>query len=792
MKIPFTWLKDYVDIDVSPEALAEKLLAAGFETEQILRLDKGIRGIVAGKILSVEKHGNAAKLQVCTVDIGRKAPVTICTAATNVFAGAFVPAATDGAVLADGTEIRSTDMRGVQSCGMLCSGAELGIDDGVYEGAEIDGIMIFREEYAPGTDVRAILGLDETVLDIAVTANRPDCQSVYGIAREAAAVLGKPLKPLPADIKPEEGGGDIAVTVENPELCTRYMAGEIRNIRLAPAPERMRRRLIAAGIRPVNNIVDITNYVLIEAGQPLHAFDAALLAGGKITVRNARTGESITALNGKDYALNTDILAICDAEKPVAIAGVMGGRDSGINGGTVNAVLEAARFNRGSVRGTGRALSLRSDSSARFEKGVDSHTTETGFFRALHLVQELQCGTVMSRFIDIGEKPERRVLSFPLSAITDLLGIAVPAAKVVKILNGLSIKSSVKGKLLTAEPPPCRVDLENEADIAEEVIRVYGYDKLESRFLAEARPTAGGVPFAARCADRARDILTGLNLNEAVTYSFIPTSSNDKLSLAAGDALCSHIRIRNPLSEEYAVMRANLAHNLLTAADYNLKRKNKDVRLFEYGRVYRMTEGKPWETNKIAVLLVGADADFFTLKGIIAALVSGFSRKAEYVRGGTPFLHPGKRADIVIDGVTAGFLGEVHPVTARAYDLPPDGGVYLAEVDFDILTAGYTGKRTVRGLPKFPAVERDLALVLTEEAELGTLIGRLKAANPLVEDVTLFDLYRGDQIEKGYKSAALRITLQDYEDTLTDTRINAAVRELLDIAAAEFGARIRA
>ncbi|GHV00495.1 phenylalanine--tRNA ligase beta subunit [Clostridia bacterium] len=798
MKLPVNWLREYVDIgSITPETLADKLLNAGFEAEGIERLDKGMRGIVVGKILKLTRHENAARLQVCEIDIGRKTPVIICTAATNVFEGASVPVATDDSVLADGVNIRATDMRGVRSCGMLCSGHELGIDDSVYPGAEVDGIMILQEEYLPGSDILEILGLNDVVLDISVTANRPDCQCVYGMAREVAALLERPLKPLALDfaVADSEGASDAAginISVENKTLCPRYMAQAARDIKIAPSPAYIRHRLHACGIRPINNIVDITNYVLLEVGQPLHAFDTALIGGKKIIVRNAAPEETITALDGKEYTLKQSVLIIADAEKPVAIAGVMGGEYSGINESTVEILIESARFDRGSVRATSRALGLRSDSSARYEKGVDQASPEIGLSRALHLIGELQCGALLPRVADIGGAPAKRTAVFPVNEIARVLGVAVSAKVVSDVLNRLSVPHKIAGGVLRVEIPPYRGDIIDGADIAEEVIRVWGYDKLKPRLMKKARPTIGGKPEILRCSDRLKSLLTGLGALEISTYSFIPPSSNQRLILkSAGDAFYSHIQIANPLGEEFSVLRANLAHGVLTAAEYNLKHKNAAFRLFEYGRSYKKADGKNSfrETNKIAVAVTGQGEDFFTLKGIVGEIGAEYRTVFEYKRSALPFLHPGKSAVVLLNGEPIGYMGEIHPIAARNYGLTQN--LYLTELDFDAVAAQYDGKFTARELPKFPAVERDLALVMDMDVEVGRLIAALKKADPLIEDIQLFDLYQGPQVADGQKSAAIRIVLQDYTATLTDERINAVTAVVLQAAEKGFGAVLR-
>lgn len=790
MKAPLKWLSEYVDIEIGVEELAKRLLNAGFEVEEIIDLSGGIKNVVTGKILRLEKHPNADKLQVCTIDVGEKEPVIICTAATNVFEGACIPVAKDGSVLAGGHPINATNFRGITSFGMLCSGAELGIDNSVYEGAETDGIMILKEEYAPGRDMLEVLGMDDTVLDISVTANRPDCQCVYGIAREISVLLNKPLRPLALKTNDKEGSAGVAVRVENTALCPRYMLKGAEGVRVAPSPMWMQARLRAVGIRPINNIVDITNYVLIEVGQPLHAFDDRMITGKTIVVRNAAEGETITALDGKTYKLKPSMLAICDAGKPVAIAGVMGGEHSGISADTKRVLIESARFARGSVRATSRALGLRSDSSARFEKGVDQGLQSIGLYRAMHLMEALNCGTPLSETVDAGGEGAYRTVEFPIKKISDIIGIKIPDAKVTEILNNLSIQSRLSGKNLICIIPPFRSDVEDFADIAEEVIRIYGYDKVKASFIKKARPTEGVTPESVRLSDRLRTTLCGLGLSEIITYSFVSPQFPQKLMLTGGRE-AEPYKIRNPLGEEYSVMRTTLMHNILSVAEYNLNHKNLEFGIFESGKVYLpRPEGEmPEERVRFSLLLTGQGKDFFDLKAICEEIAADFRVSFEYKRSEKAFLHPGISADIFVRGQYLGFLGQVHPIVQKNYDLSQT--VYAAELDFELLAALNDPSVTAKVLPKFPDVERDIALVLDAETEIGAVIDVLSAADPLIAGVKLFDIYRGEQVDAGKMSAAFRITLRDYEDTLKDNRINEAMAALLAAAEKKCGAQIR-
>jgi phenylalanyl-tRNA synthetase beta chain len=669
---------------------------------------------------------------------------------------------------------------------MLCGGGELCIDDGVYAGAGVDGIVLLRKDDALplGLDINKVLGFDDIMLNVAVTSNRPDCQSVYGIAREIAAILDRPLKPLEIGFTEAEGGAGIQIKVDEPKFCPRYTAKAVKDIKLGPSPKWMQGRLRAVGVRPINNIVDITNYVLWETGQPMHAFDVSKIGGKQLNIRMGRN-EEITALDGKKYIVTDKMLAIADAEKPVAIAGVMGGEYSGVTADTKDILFESARFARGHVRITGRALGLRSDSSARFEKGVDQNSPETGLFRAVHLVQRLNCGTVMSCLTDIGGPEKDRAVTASVNKIFGLLGVKIPLDICVGILNRLGLKVSVKGKDFVCGVPAHRGDIEDFADVAEELIRIYGYDKIKPSFIKKARPTVGAVPETIKAANRLRNTLTGQGMSEITTYSFISPSAFDKLMLDKNDTLRRVHTIKNPLGEDYSVMRTTLLHNILSAAEFNLKRKNNELRLFEYGRVYSDAE-----INKVSLLVSGGGENFYTLKGIVENIVADFGIcDLSFAVCDLPFLHPGKSAAITVNGNDIGYLGEIHPLVLANYDIHQ--AVLAAELNFDALLKVEVKAKKAVPPPQHPDIERDIAVVTEEKYTAGELERAIKSADPLVISARLFDIYRGGQIAAGYKSAALRLRIQPFDRTLTDKEVGDVMDRVVKSLERQCGAKLR-
>lgn len=797
MKLPLSWLKDYVDIDISAEELAKKLLNCGFEVEEIIYKGEDIENVVAGKILTIKKHLNADKLSICSVDCG-SGIIQVVTGATNVKEGDVVPVALHGATLPGGIKIKEGKLRGELSQGMLCSGKELNITDIDYEGASVDGILIIKEEVAPGADIKRVLGLDEYILDVSVMANRPDCQSVYGLAREVAAILGKPLKSL--NLYYEEDKGDniqhyLDVDVEASDLCPRYMAKCVRNIAMVETPAWMKKRLALCGIRAINVIVDITNYVLLEMGQPMHAFDRRFLQGGKIVVRRAHSNEKIITLNEKENVLTDDMLVICDAEKPVAVAGIMGGENSGIREDTEIIVFESAKFARDSIRKTSRKLSLHSDSSARFEKGVDAALCEISLNRALALVYQLGCGKIVCGVKDVcAEKINNRIISVEKNKIDKLLGITIEKDAMLRILNGLGFKASFEGDTLTCEVPVFREDIDGYPDLVEEIIRYYGYDHLVSTLLKNATITKGGKAPSHKDSDRLKDVMTAQGFNEIITYSFISQGYFDMLKLLPDDPLRNTIKLMNPLSEKMAVMRTTLVPGIIETVASNVRKKILSGRLFELCNVYipksLPLDNLPDEIPMLGFAMFGEEEDFFTAKGVIENIAGYFGLELSYERGSYAFMHAGRCADVYCDGAKIGFFGEVHPDVLDTFDIRQR--IYIAELDYRMIEKNISYYKGYRPIPKFPEVERDIAVLVGEEITCRQLIDTIRGkGGALLKDAWLFDHYAGGQIEKGKKSMAFSLTFGAEDRTLKVEEVDQAIDRILKSLNIEHGAVLR-
>ncbi len=773
MLLPYSWLKEYVNVSIPAEELKDKLFSCGFEVEELTYLGKDVEGVYTGKIVKCEKHPDADRLTVCGVDCGGRGMKQIVTAATNVFEGAIVPIALDGATVKhEGgvQKIKTGKLRGVTSEGMFCSGEELGINDDFYEGAEVNGILILDGDTPLGADIRPIVGIDDYLFDIAVTANRPDCMSIFGLAREVAAVCKLPLK------APETSYGcaktDVKVTVEvkEPKLCPRYIGHYVKDVKIGKSPRFLRRRLALMGLRSVSNIVDITNYVLLEMGQPMHAFDRKFLHGDRIIVRCAEEGEKITTLDEKEFTLRPDNLLICDGERPVALAGVMGGLNSEIKEDTYEVFFEAASFARDSVRKTSRSLGQRSDSSARFEKGVDPlYTPEIGMARALHLVQELGCGTPTDYGADVFSVPmTKKVVRTSYAALDRVLGIHVPKEEVNGILGRLFFEIDEKGEEFSAVVPLWRDDVDGFPDLAEEVIRMYGYEHIVPTFLERATVTHGGRTPAQAQEQKAKKALQHEGFMEACNYSFYSPKDFDLLRLPADAPERRAIKILNPIGEDLSVMRTTLVPSMLQNIVRNVRRGNYEGRLFELANVYlcEATELKELpEERKHLVLGLWGEGDFFDLKGAVEALAEAFDVRISFEKGTRPYLHPGVTAVVKMGEKEVGVLGELHPEIANGLAL--ERKAYLAELDYAALSRKFAKDITYRGLPKFERVQRDLAVVVGEEITCAQVTECILHACKAVTKAELFDVYRGKQLGEGKKSMALRLTFECADSPLS-------------------------
>ncbi len=784
MKISLKALKYYVDINVPVEELCDRMVMAGFEVESIECEGENIKNVVAARIVKLEPHTDSDHLQICQMDIGAESLVQIVTGAQNIKEGDLVPAALDNSDLPNGMHIKAGKLRGVESNGMLCSGEELCLTEEDYEGASVHGILILKDEWAPGTDMRKVLGLDDYIIDFKITANRPDCNCFMGVAKEASVVLGSAYHPPVPTYKTV--GGDIKdfvdVEVKNYDLCPRYVGRVVKNLRIKPSPAWMQKALTASGMRPINNIVDITNFVMLETGQPMHAFNYNELADKKIIVRNATEGEKITTLDGKDYNLTTDMLVIADGEKPSCLAGIMGGKESEIEDDTKDLFLECAKFRRDSVRKTGRALGIRTESSGRFEKGVDIINVGFAMDRALQLICDLDAGDIIDGVLDRNQGlPEDKILNVTSKSIVELLGVDIPESKMVEILNSLCLPTTAKDGVLTVRVPSIRDDIEGRADFAEEVMRIYGYDHIVGTPMRGDVMRGKKLPARVK-SDKMKSLLCGMGCYEIATYSFIASGALDTLSLPEDDSRRNAVKLINPLGDEYSTMRTQLVTSMLTVMATNINRKITAGRFFEESKRFvpkalPVTE-QPEELPTLCIGVYGKDEDFFTLKGIVEELMTLFGAHTQYKRSNESYLHPGRQAEVLANNVSCAVLGEVHPAVAKNYDI--DTRVYVAEIKLDVLYGINKRKVTYKPLPKFPAVERDFAMLCDADIPVGDLERAIvSGGGRLLEKVELFDVYQGAQIPEGKKSVAYSVWLRSAEGTLTDAQIEDASQKII-------------
>lgn len=795
MKVTYKWLKDFVDIEDSAEVLADKLTSAGFEVEELIYQNEHLHHVKVGKIVKIEKHPAADKLQVCKVDLGGEF-VQIITSATNIFEGAIVPVSLPGADLANGVKIQKSKLRGVDSDGMFCSGEELGIDDSYIEGASINGILILPKDFKLGEDIDVALGLDDVVLDVGITPNRPDCMSVIGIAREVCAIYGKKFKePSLSYETTKEKAADCISVERKSDACSRYMAAVVKNVKIEKSPELIRRRLFAVGIKAINTIVDLTNYVLIEMGQPMHAFDKNMIEGDKIIIRPAAQDEKLEVLNHNTYALSPSDLVIADAKKAMVIAGVIGGTGSCIADETKDTVIESAVFDLKSIRLTSKKIGVRTDSSARYEKGVYFSGAENGLKRFLHLVSSLKLGDICEGVIDEHvAPPKERIVKCEVKEINDILGVEIPEKEMSRILNGLGIETSIEKGAITARVPAYREDIENAYDLAEEVIRIYGYDvydKTETKLFENSTVTEGGLDARTALKRKLKSSLIHNGFFEALNFSICPPDICEKLNVT--DNRRFMVRIANPISEEVASLRSVMVHSLLSSVAYNESVGNKNINLFEAGRTYQpqslpMTE-LPIETNHIAI--VSTAMDFAEFKACVLAMLAETGLKYKLIRSKEGYLHPGVSADIVDDaGEVYGSFGQVHPIVAKNYDISKN--TFYGEVNVDKLIPFAEKKFNVKPVSKFPIVERDLAVVVKEEISNGDLMAAIKSAcGKLFYEVSLFDIYRSASLGDGVKSMAYNIKLSDENKTLTDEEVTDVMARVIKALKFRYGASLR-
>lgn len=803
MKAPLSWLKDYVDIDVTAEELEEKLFSCGFEVEELTDVGKDISGVYVGEVTECEPV-EGTHLHVCKVDCGDKGVFQICCGADNVKIGIKAPVALEGAtvyatakdhVTVEGVmTIKKGKLRGIDSFGMLCSGVELGVNGDMFEGADYNGLLLLPSSCRNGEDVKPILGLNDYIFDISVTANRPDCQSVLGIAREVAAVLKKPLKEPRIDYNAVHDDRKVKVTITAPELCPRYIAHYVKDIKIGPSPMWLKRRLALCGLRSISNVVDITNFVLLEMGQPMHAFDLDTIEGSEIVVRRAHDGEKIVTLDEKEFTLNRENLVICDGSKPAALAGIMGGLNTEIKDSTREVLFEAAKFARDSVRKTSRSLGQHSDSSAIFEKGTNEYTTERAMKRALHLIDELGCGTVTDVCADVAtEYSDTSVKHMAVSAqkINALLGIEVPAETMKEILENLNFGVSMSGDCLELTLPPYRDDLFGYPDIAEEIIRMYGYEHIHGTFMPTAKVTNGGWNEEQRTLNKLRDMLVSEGLYEISNYSFYSEKDLDMLRIPEGATERKYIRILNPISEELAVMRTFLAPSMVNTMLRNLKRGNYEGGEFEFAKVYIPESvpinNFPEERMKLCIGLWGS-ANFFDMKGITENIADSLNVKFEYVSGQSPYLHPGINADILCDGEKVGYIGAVDPAILES--IAAERPMVIAELDYELLKKHAKPFKYIP-LPKYPEAQRDLALISDREITCGQIEREIYSACKYVTDVKLFDVYIGNQIESGKKSMAFTVTFTPKDEALSGEKVDGFIKKILSNLKFKLGITLR-
>ena len=794
MNTSLSWIKAYVpELDVTAQEYTDAMTLSGTKVEGYEELDADLDKIVVGQIDKIEKHPDADKLIICQVNVGAET-VQIVTGAPNVKEGDKIPVVLDGGRVAGGHEpgqrvaggikIKKGKLRGVESAGMMCSIEELGSNREMYPEAPEYGIYIFPEDTEVGADAVEVLGLHDVVFEYEITSNRVDCYSVVGIAREAAATFRKEfVPPVVTAVGNDEDVNDfIKVTVEDPELCPRYTARVVKNIKIGPSPKWMQRRLASVGIRPINNLVDITNYVMEEYGQPMHAYDLDTIAGGQIVVRRAKENETFVTLDGQERKLDESVLMICDGEKSVGIAGIMGGENSMITDDVHTMLFEAACFDGTNIRKSSKKVGLRTDASGKFEKGLDPNNAEAAMNRACQLIEEMGAGEVVGGMVDVYSKKKEPVrVPFDADEIDGLLGTDISKEDMLSYFKKIDLEYDEASNEVIA--PTFRHDLFRMADLAEEVARFYGYDNIPTT-LPRGEATTGKLSFKLRVEEIARDIAEFCGFSQGMTYSFESPKVFDKLLIPSDSPLRNTVEIMNPLGEDYSIMRTTSLNGMLTSLATNYNRRNKNVRLYELGNIYLpkslpLTE-LPEERMQFTLGMYG-DGDFFSMKGVIEEFFEkiGLHKKETYdPNAGKPYLHPGRQANIIYDGVVVGYLGEVHPDVADTYGIGTKA--YVAVLDMPEITKRATFDRKYTGIAKFPAVTRDISMVMPKEILVGQVEEVIeKKGGAYLESYALFDLYEGAQIKEGYKSVAYSIVFRAKDKTLEEAEISQAMEKIL-------------
>lgn len=794
MLVSLKWLRDYVDIDMDTKEFADKMTMTGTKVEKVDFYGEEIENVVVGKILEITAHPNADKLIVTKVDVGSEV-IQVVTGAKNVSEGDYIPVARVGAKLPGGIKIKKGKLRGETSEGMMCSSEELGIESQYVEEYKKDGIYILDHEdtFELGKDVKEVLGINDALIEFELTSNRPDCKSMVGIAREAAVTIGAKLKYPEITVKESQEPIDFNIKIENTDLCERYAARVVKDIKIEESPYWMRRKLMEAGIRPINNIVDITNYVMLELGQPLHAFDLNDIKTGKIVVKNASEGEKFTTLDEVERTLDKDMLVITNGEKSLAIAGVMGGANSEIKDKTTSILIESANFKQENIRATSKKLGLRTEASSRYEKGIDKNLVEDAVNRAAQLIEMLGAGTVLKGVVDeYPVKSEVKKMSVNPQRINKLLGVDVSMEQFIQILESLEFKCDLKSSdRLEIEVPSFRLDIEQEADILEEIARIYGFENIPSAQL-EGNATAGAKTSKQKFMDSIKNNATSIGLNEILTYSFVSPKGVDKIRLPEGDPKREFIKLINPLGEETSVMRTTMMPNMLEVLSTNISRKVDEALAFECGHTFATKSGLPVEETHLCVGMYGKDVDFFVIKGALETILDnvGFKGYEILPENSNSTFHPGRCAKIMYNDIYIGTLGELHPSVIENYDLGQR--VYVSEINLDLVFENCNRTVVYNPLPKYPSTSRDIALIVKDEVFVKQIedIIELNGAG-LVEGYKLFDVYKGSQIEEGYKSIAYSITYRSKDKTLTDEDVAKVHEKILSELSEKLNANLR-
>jgi len=809
------WLKQYVDINIPVDVLVDKITRAGLEVETVTNLGEGLEGVLTGKVTQIERHPDSDHLWVCQMDYGQGI-VQILTGAQNVKQNDIVPVAVVGSTLPpssrnpEGMKLAAVKMRGLDSFGMLCSADELGIDNKLLLPEQRNGIFILPADTPIGVDVKEVLGLNDVVIDIDLTANRADCFSIIGLAREIAALTGCPLKMPVMDVAEAAGGNAqemATIKIEAPELCPRFAVRVLKNIKITESPEWMQKRLRACGMRPISNVVDVTNYVMLELGQPMHAYDYDKVAGHTLVVRRGGEGEKLMTLDEQERTLDPSMIVIGDAERAVGLGGVMGGFDTEVTGETVNVMLEAASFHGPSIRRTSRSLGLRSEASGRFERGVDTIKTQNALNRAAYLLEQMgACETVAGIVEAYPEEIKPAVIKVTPEVISGRIGISISKEEMVKTLTALEFGVEEEGDALVITAPSWRNDVTCNADISEEIARIHGLDHIDSHM--PVLGMAQGRQFVVEdVKDSIQDYMVAVGMNEVMTYSFINQSAFDKLQLAADDSRRNAIELLNPITDEFRVMRTTMAPSVLNAAAYNLARQHNKVAIFEVDRVYLPKElplkEQATEKSMLCAVISGKcndlnwctcrdNVDFYDMKGVVEGLMAKLMlNDYKLVHHAVPYLHPGKSCAVEVDGKIIGWFGELHPLAQEAFGLPQEA--YILEMEVEPLVAAAIAVPKYKHLAKYPSMSRDIAVVVPLEvtnAELEAVIR--EHAGELLIGVKVFDIYTGKQVAEGCKSMAFNLTYQAADRTLTDAEVDASMKTVIAKVAEEYKAELRA